>query len=258
MPCTLPSTEKRLYTSWMTRFSSPRSLCLVALTTVFAATGCNDKQASGSPANAQDTATTKANADAPAANTADSPKSTATAKVGEAAPDFELKDLDGKTVKLSDYKGKVVVLEWFNPGCPFVKAAHKKGSLVDTAKKEMDKGVVWLSINSGAPGKQGHGVEANKTGVTEFGMTNPVLLDEDGKVGKAYGAKHTPHMFVIDKQGKLAYAGAIDNSPDGEGESPKDGKLINYVQEALTDIEAGKPVRTPSTEAYGCSVKYPS
>ncbi|MCA9629415.1 MAG: thioredoxin family protein [Myxococcales bacterium] len=241
----------------MTRF-----LCVAALVAAFTTVGCNDKQATNSSAKAQDTATTKANAEAPAEGTGDTketPKaSVQAAKVGEAAPDFELKDLDGKSVKLSDYKGKVVVLEWFNPGCPFVKAAHKRGSLVDTAKKETAKGVVWLAINSGAPGKQGHGIEANKQGSTEFGMTNPVLLDEDGKVGKAYGAKHTPHMFVIDKAGKLAYAGAIDNSPDGEGESPKDGKLINYVEEALSDIAAGKPVRTPTTEAYGCSVKYSS
>lgn len=232
-----------------------RLLSVAALTAAFISVGCNDKQAAA-PAQAEDTATTKANAEAPATDT---PKPAArAAKVGEAAPDFELKDLDGKAVKLSDYKGKVVVLEWFNPGCPFVKAAHKKGSLVDTAQKQAEKGVVWLSINSGAPGKQGHGIETNKNAVTEFAMKNPVLLDEDGRVGKAYGAKHTPHMFVIDKDGKLAYAGAIDNSPDGEGGSPKDGKLINYVDEALSDIEAGKPVRTPTTEAYGCSVKYSS
>ena len=231
-----------------------RFLSVAALIAAFTGVACDDKQAQ-TPAKAEETATTRAAANAPAADTS---KPATVAKVGDTAPDFELKDLDGKAVKLSDYKGKIVVLEWFNPGCPFVKAAHTKGSLVDTAKKQMDKGVVWLSINSGAPGKQGHGIEANKNGATEFAMKNPVLLDEDGKVGKAYGARHTPQMYVIDKEGKLVYAGAIDNSPDGEGGSPKDGKLINYVDEALSDIETGKPVRTPTTEAYGCSVKYSS
>jgi len=148
------------------------------------------------------------------------------------------------------------VLEWFNPGCPFVKASHTKGSLVDTAAKHTKAGVVWLAINSGAPGKQGHGVEANREGKATFKLEHPVLLDESGRVGRAYAAKHTPHMYVIDKQGVLVYRGAIDNSPDGEGESPTGGKLVNYVSAALADIEAGKPVATAETEAYGCSVKY--
>jgi peroxiredoxin len=180
----------------------------------------------------------------------------ASASVGAPAPDFELPDLDGKLVKLSSFRGKTIVLEWFNPGCPYVKASHNKGSLVDTAAKHGKAGVVWLAINSGAPGKQGHGVETNREAKTSFKLDHPVLLDESGRVGRAYAAARTPHLYVIDKAGVLVYRGAIDNSPDGEGDSPTGGKLVNYVSAALADIEAGKPVATPETEAYGCSVKY--
>lgn len=186
------------------------------------------------------------------------PSMAAGAALGEPAPDFSLKDLDGKAVKLADFKGKPVVLEWFNPECPYVKAAHTKGPLVDTARKQAGKGVVWLSINSGAPGKQGTGVEKNKEAVKAFALGNPVLLDEAGTVGKAYGATNTPHVFVINKEGKLVYRGAADNSPDGEGKSPTDGKLVNFVEAALEDLAAGRPVKTPESKAYGCSVKYGS
>lgn len=184
------------------------------------------------------------------------PMAAAAAKVGDQAPDFTLKDVDGKTVKLSDYKGKTVVLEWFNPECPYVKKSHTVGSLVDTAKKQTDKGIVWLAINSGAAGKQGTGAEKNKASSKDFKMGHPVLLDESGTTGKAYGATNTPHMFVIDATGKLAYQGAIDNSPDGEGKSPSDGKLVNYVDAALEDLAAKRTVKTSDTKAYGCSVKY--
>jgi peroxiredoxin len=178
------------------------------------------------------------------------------AEVGKPAPDFTLKDVDGKEVKLSSFKGKTVVLEWFNPECPFVKASHSKGSLVDTAKKQTKKGIVWLSINSGGAGKQGAGAEKSKAGAKGFNMENPILLDEAGTVGKAYGATNTPHLFVIDAKGVLAYRGAIDNSPDGEGQSPEGGKLVNYVDAALEDLAANRAVKTPDTKPYGCSVKY--
>jgi peroxiredoxin len=174
------------------------------------------------------------------------------------APDFTLKDLDGKAVKLADFKGKTVVLEWFNPECPYVKAAHGKGSLVDTAARQTKNGIVWLAVNSGAPGKQGHGVATNKEGVAKWKMSHPVLIDEDGKVGRAYGATNTPHMYVVNKDGRLVYRGAIDNSPDGEGDSPEGGKLVNYVDMALADLAAGRPVAIKETKAYGCSVKYGS
>jgi peroxiredoxin len=178
------------------------------------------------------------------------------AELGKPAPAFTLPDLDGKAVNLADYRGKVVVLEWFNPGCPFVKKSHSKGSLVSAAKRHTDQGVVWLAINSGAPGKQGHGLEANREARVAYSLSHPILIDETGIVGRAYGATNTPHMFVIDKQGNLVYRGAIDNSPDGEGESPKDGKLVNHVEVALGDLAAGRPIALAETEAYGCSVKY--
>ena len=189
---------------------------------------------------------------------APSDKPAAAAEIGKPAPDFTLTDYEGKSHHLADYRGKIVVLEWFNPDCPFVKASHTKGSLKGYSKRAVEKGVVWLGINSAAPGKQGHGPERIAEGRKAFGMENPVLADDTGKVGRLYGATNTPHMFVIDAQGNLAYRGAIDNSPDGEGESPKDGKLVNHVDAALEDLAAGKPVRTPDTKAYGCSVKYGS
>jgi peroxiredoxin len=216
-----------------------------------AAIGCNKTQAPA-PEPARQTDTQGAQPKAAPATTA----APGSAKIGSPAPDFELSDTEGKTVKLSSLRGNVVVLEWFNPECPYVKKSHTKGSLVDTAKRHSGAGVTWLAINSGAPGKQGHGVEKNREAKTTFGMGHPVLIDEDGLVGKAYGAKRTPHMYVIDKNGVLVYAGAIDNSPDGEGESPSDGKLVNYVDTALADIGAGRAVAKAETEAYGCSVKY--
>lgn len=182
----------------------------------------------------------------------------AKAEVGKAAPDFTLTDYSGKSFHLADLKGKTVVLEWFNADCPFVKASHLKGSLKTDAKKHTDRGVVWLGVNSAAPGKQGHGPERVAAGKQAFGIDHPILADESGAVGKAYGATNTPHMYVIDKEGVLVYKGAIDNSPDGEGESPAGGKLINYVDAALEDLAAGRPVGVKETKAYGCSVKYGS
>ena len=178
------------------------------------------------------------------------------AALGKPAPDFTLTDLEGKTVKLSEFRGKTVVLEWFNPECPFVKASHSKGSLVGAAERHAKSGVVWLAINSGAPGKQGAGRDNSAAGRERFGLKHPVLLDESGSVGKLYGAKTTPHLFVIAADGTLVYRGAIDNSPDGEGDSPEGGKLVNYVDEAIAAIQASKPVAHADTKPYGCSVKY--
>lgn len=180
----------------------------------------------------------------------------AKAEVGKPAPDFELKDTEGTPVKLSSFKGKVVVLEWWNPGCPFVKAAHTKGSLKTAAKDASKKGVVWLAVNSNGEGKQGFGAEANRAGKKAFDVTHPVLLDESGAVGHAYGATNTPHVMIVDEAGTLVYRGAVDNSPDGEGESPEGGKLVSYVDATLADLAAKRPVAKPETRAYGCSVKY--
>lgn len=176
----------------------------------------------------------------------------APAKVGEVAPDFSLKDLDGKDVKLSDFKGKIVVLEWFNPGCPFVVKHH---STLDTMKKTAaaykDKNVVWLAVNSGAEGKQGASKADNEKARKDWKIEYPILLDPTGATGKAYGAKTTPHMFVIAADGKLAYAGAIDNNS-----SPKTAGEKNYVKNAIDELIAGKKVTDATTESYGCNVKY--
>jgi peroxiredoxin len=140
----------------------------------------------------------------------------ATAKVGEPAPAFSLPNLDGQTVSLADFAGKTVVLEWFNPDCPFVVYAHgNEGPLATLAAEQTKGGVVWLAINSGAPGNQGAGAERNRKAAEEWKLEHPILLDEDGKVGHAYGATTTPHMFVIDGTGKLVFAGGVDNAPRG-------------------------------------------
>lgn len=178
------------------------------------------------------------------------------ADVGQPAPDFVLKDLHGQVHRLSDFKGRVVVLEWFNPGCPFVKASHTKGSLTDVPAKYEKNGIAWLAVNSGAPGKQGYGAEVNLEAARNWALDYPILLDESGTVGKAYGATNTPHLFVIAKDGKLVYKGAVDNSPDGERASPQGGVLVDYVSSALDDLVAGRPLRVSVTKAYGCGVKY--
>jgi peroxiredoxin len=172
----------------------------------------------------------------------------AAAKIGEPAPAFELKDTDGKTVKLSDFKGKTVVLEWFNPDCPVVQMHYNAGTMQNVQSKFKD--VVWLSINSSAPGKEGAGLERNVKAKKDWKMTNPVLLDESGTVGHAYHATNTPHMFVIDSKGTLVYAGAID-----DGNPSKVGKT-NYVEAALSQTTKGESVATATTKAYGCGVKY--
>jgi peroxiredoxin len=175
------------------------------------------------------------------------------ATVGQKAPDFELKDLDGKTVKLSSFSGKTVVIEWFNPGCPYVVAAYESGPLKDMAKKAGEQGVVWLAINSGAPGKEGHGLKANKDAAAKWAISHPILVDEGGKVGKAYGAKTTPHIYVVDPKGTLAYAGSLDNAP--RGEVPPAG-YRGYVAEAIEATRTGQPVKAAQTQPWGCSVKY--
>jgi peroxiredoxin len=227
------------------------SLVLVAsLASSASIAGCNPSKQPSTIDPTTSGATTAAATAAVAANPAEH------AEVGKPAPDFTLKDLDGKDVRLSSFKGKTVVIEWFNPGCPFVKASHTKGSLKDAARRHTKAGVVWIAVNSGAAGKQGAGADANREGAKGFGMEHPVLLDEAGTVGKIYGATNTPHMMVVDDKGTLVYRGAIDNSPDGEGESPTGGKLVSYVDAALADVAAGRPVATPETKAYGCGVKY--
>jgi len=176
------------------------------------------------------------------------------AELGKPAPDFELKDLDGKTVKLSDYKGKIVVLEWFNPDCPVVTGSHSKGTLKGLDQKVTKDGVIWLAINSGASGMEGTGAEKNKKARADWNMAAAILLDEDGVVGHKYGAKTTPHMFIVDSKGNLAYRGGIDNAPGGKVEGG--GEVVSYVEVALAELKADKPVAKNDTKPYGCSVKY--
>jgi peroxiredoxin len=175
-------------------------------------------------------------------------------KPGDDAPDFKLKDTAGVEHTLSQYlkDGKIVVLEWFNPDCPFIVKHHKLNQTMnDTYANLAHKGMVWMAINSGAPGKQGAGLERSQKAVTEYEMPFPLLLDEGGTVGRAYGAKTTPHMFVIGKDGKVAYSGAIDNDP-----SPTVPGKRNYVISVLRSVMDGRPVPEPVTKPYGCSVKY--
>ncbi len=176
------------------------------------------------------------------------------AAVGQPAPGFSLPDLNGKQVSLGDFAGKTVVLEWFNPGCPFVEYAHGEGPLKDLAAQWTAKGVVWLSINSSAPGKQGAGLENNRAAAAKWNIQNPILLDEEGKVGRAYGAKTTPHMYVVGPAGKLAYMGALDNAPLGKVDGG--GARQDLVGAALGELLSGKPVTQASTQSYGCGVKY--
>ena len=173
--------------------------------------------------------------------------------VGEPAPGFAVKDSNGKTVKLSQFKGKYVVLEWTNYECPFVERQYNTGNMQKIKKQMKSDGVIWLTVASSAPGKQGFvdGAHANKLTVDRKAFPHAVILDHDGKLGRLYGAKTTPHMFLIGKDGKLAYAGAIDDAPDAEY-----GNAKNYVVEALANLKAGKPVAPASTLSYGCGIKY--
>jgi peroxiredoxin len=177
-------------------------------------------------------------------------------KVGEAAPAFTATDLNGKTRSLSEFKGKYVVLEWHNQGCPFVKKHYESGNMQKLQTELTGKGAVWLSIISSAPGKQGFVTPDEEKAYLAEQKAAPseVLFDPEGTVGKAYGAKTTPHMYVIDDKGVLVYAGAIDDNPSSDAADAATAK--NYVRAAFEEASAGKPVTTASTSPYGCGVKY--
>ena len=177
------------------------------------------------------------------------PPGTTPPEIERKAPDFTLKSFDGETLSLSDLKGKIVVLEWFNFECPYVVYHYdEKNTMVDLANKYKYKNVVWLAINSTSHTTP----EANKGFAEKHKLPYPILDDRDGKVGKAYGAMTTPHMFVIDARGSIAYQGAIDNSPRGK----KKTGVVNYVEKALDELLAGKEVTDTDNMPYGCSVKY--
>jgi len=177
-------------------------------------------------------------------------------KTGDVAPEFALKGADGKDYKLSQFIGKTIVLEWFNDGCPYVRKHYDTKNMQNLQKEFTGKGTVWLSIISSVAGKEGHADAATATKIRgDRGMGNTaILLDETGAVGKLYAAKTTPHMFVVDKAGKIAYQGAIDDRPSANQKTLAGS--LNYVTAALTSLEKGEAVKTASTTPYGCSVKY--
>ena len=176
--------------------------------------------------------------------------------VGTNAPDFSLTDSKGKTQTVSQYKGKYVVLEWFNPECPFVKKHYGSGNMQKLQQEFTGKGVVWLTIDSSAPGLEGNltADQANAKMSEWKTKQTALVLDPDGKAGRSYGAKNTPHMFVINPEGKIVYEGAIDSKATP---NPADiTSATNYVKVALEESIAGKPVSNANTKPYGCSVKY--
>ncbi|MBP6851936.1 MAG: thioredoxin family protein [Rhodoferax sp.] len=178
--------------------------------------------------------------------------------VGQAAPDFTLTDTSGKPVRLSDFKGKHVVLEWVNPGCPYVRKHYNSANMQGTQKEVTGKGVVWLSINSTetasydylAPDKLAGWMTQQKAAPTR------TLMDVEGTVGQAYGARTTPHMYIVNPQGQLIYAGGIDSIPSSSADDVK--KAVNYVKQGVTQALAGQALSNPTTRPYGCSIKYKS
>lgn len=223
------------------------AIVLCGLMTALAACEKAPEQAAAEPAKTETAAQVVAEPAAAAKTEVAQAPAAATATVGQAAPDFELKDETGKTHKLSDYKGKVVVLEWTNPGCPFVERHYAKDTMQTTFKAVGEEKVVWLAIDSSnfvTP-------EDSAKWKTDEGFTYPVLQDPSGAVGRVYQAKTTPHMFVVDAQGTLRYEGAIDSDPKGKEATPE-----NYVEKAVKSLLEGKDVELPQTKPYGCSVKY--
>ncbi len=183
---------------------------------------------------------------------------TAAATVGQPAPAFTATDTSGKRVSLADFKGKHVVLEWVNPGCPYVVKHYSSGNMQGTQKEATAKGVVWLAVNSTAADHRDYQAPAALAQwmQQQKAAASATLMDADGQVGRAYGARTTPHMYIVDPKGLLVYAGAIDNKPSS---NPADtATATNHVKVALAEALAGKPISLASTRPYGCSVKYPS
>jgi peroxiredoxin len=185
-----------------------------------------------------------------------SPAWAATAKVGEPAPAFTGTSTNGSPVSLADHKGKVVVLEWTNHDCPYVRKHYETGNMQALQREATGQGVVWLTLISSAKGEQGWvtPVKADELTTTRKAAPTAVLLDEKGVVGRMYGATNTPHMYVVDRTGRLVYAGAIDDRPTSRRADVQGAS--NYVRAALEAVAAGQPVKTPVTRAYGCTVKY--
>ena len=179
-------------------------------------------------------------------------------KNGAIAQDFKLTDVNGQTVQLSQFRGKTVILEWHNPGCPFVSKHYGSGNMQATQKAAREQGAIWLTINSGAKGKQGHmtGAEAKALIARQNIQSTDYLLDPKGLVGKAYGARTTPHMYIIDGSGILVYQGGIDDRPTANTADIKDAR--NHVLAALKEMRSGNKISVAQSRPYGCSVKYGS
>jgi hypothetical protein len=182
----------------------------------------------------------------------------ATATVGQAAPNFSAKDVNGKTVSLADFKGKTVVLEWVNPGCPYVRKHYSGGNMQGTQQDALAKNVVWLAVNSTGTDHPDYLKPADlaKWMKDQKAPASHTLMDEDGKIGKAYGARTTPHMYIVDGKGMLVYAGGIDSIPSASASDIP--KATNFVKVSLSEMASGKPVSNSVTRPYGCSVKYKS
>ena len=170
------------------------------------------------------------------------------AEIGSPAPDFTLEDQTGDKVKLSEIKNSIIVLEWMNPDCPFVQRHYNSETMTTLADKYKERNVIWMAINS----THYMNKKDDQDWINKFKVGYPILDDSYGRVGKLYGAKTTPNMYIIDPSGILVYSGAIDDDPRGS----KDGKALNYVDQALEEILAGKSVTIAKTKPYGCSVKY--
>lgn len=230
-----------------------KTLTLALLLLLTACSQGSDSAHEAGPAETADETAQGPDVDAPTSR-ATTPKIKAPG-VGDRAPYFSLPDEDGTQVSLTELKGKIVVLQWFNPECVYTRHAHMGGNLGRIAARWEEKGVVWLTINSAGPGQEGYGVDYNIIWKPKYGIDNAMLFDETGEVGHLYAAKRTPECFVIDKQGTIVYHGAADNKPQSSLLEGHD-KEIHYVDAALSDLEAGRKVAIPETRPYGCSIRY--
>jgi peroxiredoxin len=195
------------------------------------------------PARTQDTLT-----DAPVAD------GRVHAEIGDPAPDFELADLEGRRFKLSHFRGKMIVLEWFNPDCAAVIYAYGEGELREMRARHASTGIVWLTINSTPPSEPGADLALNQQFAAAHHLTQPILMDPTGVVGRSYGARTTPEMFVVNERGVLVYAGALDNAPRGKVQSL--AQKTNYVEMAIADLRSGHAVTQTTTRPYGCEIRY--
>ena len=176
------------------------------------------------------------------------------ATIGEPAPDFELADLEGRRYKLSHFRGKMIVLEWFNPDCAAVVYAYGEGELREMRARHASNGIVWLTINSSPPGESGADLALNQQFVAAHHLSQPILLDPTGVVGRSYGARTTPEMYVVNERGVLVYSGALDNAPRGRVQSL--AQKTNYVEMAIADLRSGHAVTQTTSRPYGCEIKY--